>query len=152
MEEIQTEATKNGKRTFAVFNMGERVDTFKKLVEKEEDNLKEYWRQWGEIQDEYLELGIEIWGPEVFGEDPETMEEKEGGFKREMELLDLEHKTRLGELDEEIEDISVQIAAQMKASEKVCLWDFFARLNMLTAFRNWTLLPRKSKLVFYNLF
>jgi len=36
-----------------------------------------------------------------------------------MELLDLEHNARLGELDEEIEEVGPKILQKMKASEKV---------------------------------
>lgn len=118
-EKIETTISKDGKRKIEVVEIGNRVTTFKEIIEKEGANLKEYWKQWDEVQNEYLELGVEVFGPEVFGEDALSVKIREKGFKREMELLNLEHNTMVGELDDEIEDTSAKIVQKMKASEKV---------------------------------
>jgi phosphopantothenoylcysteine decarboxylase len=119
-EKIETTISKEGKRRTEVVEIGNRVATFKKIIEKEGAKLKDYWQQWYEVQNEYMELGIEVFGPEVFGEDALSLKISEKGFKREMELLDLEHDTSVRELDEEIEDTSAKFLQKMKASEKVC--------------------------------
>lgn len=96
--------------------IGKRVATFSKIVEREETKLQELWKQWDEVQNEYLELGIEVFGREVFGVDTTGLDR---GFKRDMELLDLELKTRVEEMEEEIESLGPEILKKMKASEKV---------------------------------
>ena len=123
-EKIETTISKDGKRKTEVVEIGKRVATFKKTIEKEEAKLKEYWKQWDEVQNGYIELGIEVFGAEVFGESAAVVKIKEKGFKREMELLNLEHRATVGELDEEIEDTSAKILQKMKASEKACDYPF----------------------------
>ena len=118
-EEIETTITKSGKRRIEVVQIGNRVAIFKKNIEKEDAKLKEQWKQWDAIQNEYLELGIEVFGPEVFGEAASGFKLKGKGFKKEMELLDLEHETRIGEFDEEIEEIGAKMLKKMRSSEKV---------------------------------
>jgi phosphopantothenoylcysteine decarboxylase len=118
-EKIETTTSRDGKRKTEVVEIGKRVATFKKFVEKEESILNESWKHWEELQTEYIELGIEVFGPEVFGEAAAGLKIKQKGFKREMELLDLEHNARVEEFDEEIEDTGPKLLQKMKASEKV---------------------------------
>ncbi|KAE9378011.1 hypothetical protein N431DRAFT_170937 [Stipitochalara longipes BDJ] len=117
-EKIETTISKDSKRKVEIVQIGKRVATFKKFVEKEGAKLKEAWKHWEELQNEYIELGIEVFGPEVFGEDAAGLEIRQKGYKREMELLDLEHNARVEELDEEIEDVGPTMLQKMKVSEK----------------------------------
>lgn len=118
-EKIETAISKDGKRITEIVEIGKRVATFKKAIEEEAAKLAEYWKQWDEVQNEYIELGVDVFGPEVFGEDAVGSKGKDHHFKAEMELLDLEHKTRVEEVDEDIEDIGVKILQKMRNSEKV---------------------------------
>lgn len=124
-EIVEAIFSRDGKRVSETFTIGDRVDTFRKLVEKEETQLSEYWKQWDEVQNEYLQLGVEVFGGNGFGEDGKGVakaRDEESGFKREMELLELEYETRFQELEEEIENIKAEFLQAMKASEKVsCL-------------------------------
>ncbi|CZT44982.1 uncharacterized protein RSE6_05246 [Rhynchosporium secalis] len=116
-EKVQTSFIKNGKTTTEFHRVGDRVADFKKIIEKEEKNLKDLWKQWDDVQNEYLELGIEIWGERAFGVECEG-QVRERGFQKEMTLLGLEHDARIEELEEEIEDIGPDLLKKMKASEK----------------------------------
>jgi hypothetical protein len=105
-----------------VVEIGKRVSAFKKFIKKKEVMLKEFWKQWEDLQNEYIELGVEVFGPEIFGEPAASLTAGQKGFQREMELLDLEHNARVGEFDEEIEDTGLKILQKMKVSEKVCVY------------------------------
>ena len=118
-EKIETTISRDGKRKTEVVEIGKRVSAFKKFVEKEEIKLKESWKQWEDLQNEYIELGVDVFGPEVFGETASGLKVRQKGFQRDMELLDLEHNARLGEFDDEIEDTGPKMLQKMKASEKV---------------------------------
>lgn len=118
-ELIEGDFKRNGKTITETVKMGKRVAQFKKSVENEQVKLKEYWKQWDEMQNEYTALGIEVFGAKAFGEDAVGDEGKVKGYGREMELLDLEHNTRVEALQEEIEEIGVDILKKMKTSEKV---------------------------------
>jgi len=117
-EKIETTITTDGKRKVEVIEIGKRVATFKKLVEKEETKMKENWKRWDEVQNEYMELGIEVFGPESFGEDAVGVKVRDSGFRKDLESFDLEHNTGVGELDEEIEGNSAKILQMIKVSEK----------------------------------
>lgn len=120
-EKIQTTFKRDGKQVTEIVEIGERVGLFKNLVIREEEKLKEYWQQWEELQDDYLRLGIEVFGPESFGEDVNApLEAGKAGVRWEMELLNLEHNARVEEMEEDIEDVAVKTLQKMKASEKVC--------------------------------
>ncbi|EHL00070.1 hypothetical protein M7I_4152 [Glarea lozoyensis 74030] len=98
--------------------MGQRTTEFGTIVEIESAKLKELWKQWDDLQNEYLEQGVEVFGPEKFGEAAELVKGKRKGFKMEMELIDGEFSTTVQELKEEIEDLSKADLQKMKSSEK----------------------------------
>lgn len=118
-ERIETMTSKDGKRKSEIVEIGKRLAAFKKLVDREEGKLKESWKHWEELQNEYIELGIEVFGPEVFGETASSSKASQKGFRREIELLNLERNARLAEFDEEIEDTGPTFLQKMEASEKV---------------------------------
>ncbi|CAL3967283.1 hypothetical protein PZA11_003631 [Diplocarpon coronariae] len=113
-EQIQAEMNKDGKRVFATHQVGDRVNAFKTVIKEEEAKLNDLWKQWNDVQDEYLELGAEVFGWEASGKG----EASEKGFKKEMDLLGLEHGARVEEVEEMIEDIGPDILKKTKASEK----------------------------------
>jgi hypothetical protein len=116
--------------------------------------LGEYWKQWDEVQNEYLELGVEVFGEKGFGADGNGVAKRDGerGWKREMELLEVEYETRIQELDEEVEGIKEEFLKVMKASEKVGFhycWDSVMTLTF--HFRNWISSGRKNRPDFFKL-
>jgi phosphopantothenoylcysteine decarboxylase len=117
-ELIETTVIQEGRPVTEIMEMGKRIMQFKRIIEKNEAELKEYWKQWDDLQDEYLELGIEIFGPEAFGGAAD--EARETGYKKEMEILDIEHNAAINELMSEVEKVSEQMLTKMKESEKVC--------------------------------
>lgn len=56
-EKIETEIRKDGKRVVEVVEIGKRVKAFKVLIESEEAKLMQAWKEWDEVQEEYIELG-----------------------------------------------------------------------------------------------
>lgn len=139
-EKLQTETRLGGKPITEVFKVGDRVTKVKKIIEKEEAKLNDLWKQWDEIQNEYVELGKEVFGREVFNDDST---DQEFGFKKDMALLAVEYGTKAEKLEEEIENIGPDVLKKMKASEKVC--PFCCDRIHTDRFRNWTLLRRRSK-------
>lgn len=139
-EKITTEITNSdGSIEHHTFAIGARVAAFKSLVEKEEAKQKELWKQWDEIQNEYLELGVEVFGEKPFGEDAKLVKGKQKGYKKEMELLDLELKTRVEELEEEVSGIPVEYLKKLKKSEKVW-WNTVGVMGVLLTcflYRSW---------------
>ncbi|KAH8685974.1 hypothetical protein BGZ60DRAFT_105929 [Tricladium varicosporioides] len=119
-EQIEIITKVDGKCVTKVIKIGDRLTEFKATIETEEIKLKEYWKQWDDIQAEYVQLGIEVFGEEKFPMDAKDIQ-KEKGFKKELELLDLEHITQLEELEEEIEGLQPTFLKKIKASEKVSL-------------------------------
>jgi hypothetical protein len=117
-ELIETTFIREGKPVTEIVEIGKRIAQFKKSIEKSEAELKEYWKQWDDLQDEYLELGIEVFGPEAFGGAAD--EARETGYKKEMEILDIEYNAAINELTSEVEKVSEQMLTKMKESEKVC--------------------------------
>jgi phosphopantothenoylcysteine decarboxylase len=118
-EQIETTFTRDGKRVTEIVDIGKRIVQFKKSVDKESARLEEYWRQWADLQNEYVELGVEVLGPKLFKNHEVEGIEADKGFRKEMELLDLEHTSRVEELTAEVDDITSKILKKMKASEKV---------------------------------
>lgn len=118
-EDVDVEVQKNGQTIKARFSIGERVARFKKFMEKETLTLKNLWSQWEEIQNEYIVLGIEVFGEEAFGDNIPPGDPLQGGFKTQMELLSAEHDSRLAELSDEISNISNSATKKMKLAENV---------------------------------
>jgi phosphopantothenoylcysteine decarboxylase len=130
-EQVETTVRKNGKQITEVLKIGECVAKFKTFMEEEEVKLMGYWKEWEEVQNEYLELGVDVFGRDAFGVDGKDIEAKERTFKQEMELLDLECKARVEELGEAIDDFVQKALYKMRSSEKVCS-NIISRLHLLT--------------------
>lgn len=116
-EQIETTFTRDGKRVTEIVEIGRRIEMFKKSVEKDAGKLKGYWAQWEELQGEFMELGAEVYGLEVFGDG--EGESREVGYRKEMELMDTEHDVRVQELTSEIAEMSEEVLQKMTESEKV---------------------------------
>ncbi|PVH80602.1 hypothetical protein DL98DRAFT_515257 [Cadophora sp. DSE1049] len=112
---VQTAFIEGGKQVKKIHKIGDRVAAFKSIVEKEEAKLADLWKQWDDVQDEYRELGIDVFGREAFGVDSPGHDK---GFFKEVKLQGLEHETRVDELEEEIEGIGMDITKKIKVSEK----------------------------------
>ncbi|KAH7407872.1 hypothetical protein BKA64DRAFT_433329 [Cadophora sp. MPI-SDFR-AT-0126] len=112
---VQTSFNEGGKLVKRISKIGDRVAAFKLVIEQEEAKLVDLWKQWDDVQDEYRELGIDVFGCEAFGVDSPRHDK---GFFKDMKLLGLEHETRADELDGEIEGIGMDIMKKIKASEK----------------------------------
>ncbi|KUJ15665.1 flavo protein [Mollisia scopiformis] len=113
-EKIETEIRRDGKSVVEIVEIGKRVAAFKALIDSEEAKLKQAWKEWDAVQEEYIELGVDVFGAELFG----RSEAEGAGYKREIELLDLEHETRVEELEEEINEMGSETLKQMKAAEE----------------------------------
>lgn len=111
---------KHGKEVIETMSIGERVTSFKKFIEKEEANLTGLWRQWEEIQDEYIELGVEVFGTKALGANTSAELGRCNGSRKEIETHDSEYATAVEELNEEIEEMGQKSLKRMKTSEKVC--------------------------------
>ncbi|RDL37922.1 uncharacterized protein BP5553_05355 [Venustampulla echinocandica] len=119
-EQIEIVTRQGSKRVTEIVKIGNRIAHFKDVVEAEEAKLAEYWKQWDELQNEYLELGVEVFGAKPFGEDAkEVVGNGIGkGYRKEMELLDLKLKTQAEEWEEKVQELRVKTLQKMKASEK----------------------------------
>ncbi len=100
--------------------IGRRVAAFKKLIHKEESRLKGLWNQWDDVQNDYIRLGIEVFGPQAFGDLAAEHPNMQGGYKKDLELLSLEHEANVEALDKEAEEIGATILQEWKNAEKVC--------------------------------
>ncbi|KAG9237554.1 hypothetical protein BJ875DRAFT_369705, partial [Amylocarpus encephaloides] len=98
--------------------IGTRIAGFATVVEDEAAKLKEYWKQWDELQEEYLKLGVEVFGAEKFGEDGEVVKGIKREMRKEMELIDIELRARVEEVEGEVDGLSGRAMQRMKASEK----------------------------------
>lgn len=137
-EMVQTAFKEGGKRVEKVFKVGDRVAIVKKDNEKDGTKLIDYWKQWDDVQNEYLELGIDIFGREAFRIETPG---QDGGFRKEMALEALEHDSRVDEFEVEIENIGTDSMKKMEACEKV--WPAPWYTNSANICRN-QLLPREK--------
>ena len=86
-----------------VVEIGKRIEQFKRSVERDAARLHKHWKQWEDLQNDFIELGVEVFGAEPFGVDMETEKPRESGFRMEMDGLDREHNAGVEELTREVE-------------------------------------------------
>jgi len=118
-EQIETTFSRDEKQITEIARIGNRVELFKRNIEKASAKLRDCWTQWEEMQSGFIDLGVEVFGYEAFGVEEDNDGESKKGYKTEMELLDLEYNTRMEELTEEIEDLRARALQKTKSSEKV---------------------------------
>lgn len=120
-EQVEIVINNAGKRVKHTVTLGKRVDSFKSFIAEEKANLKDLWSQWSSIQDEYNQLGVEVFGIEGLGDSPSSEVPRDvNGFKKEMEELDLQHNSAVEELNEEIGELGMKSLMRLKSAEKVC--------------------------------
>jgi phosphopantothenoylcysteine decarboxylase len=118
-DQIETTYTRNGKRVVEVIQIGEKVAEFKNTIENEEAKLKLFWKQWDDLQNDFIQLGIEVFGAEAFNEGQEQSKTAMKGSRDAMELGNLEHKARVDKIFEEVEGITKETLRKMRIAEKV---------------------------------
>lgn len=118
-EQIETTFIRGGKNVTEIVNIGQRLDMFKKSINKDALKLENYWREWEEIQNDFIGLGVDVFGAEAFGQ--EIGDGQLSGYGRKMDLLDLEQKQREAELLEEAEGLKGSLLKKMRVSDKVGL-------------------------------
>jgi len=117
-ERVETVFTRGDKRVTEILKIGERMVKFTKLLDTKERELEEYWTQWSLVQQELIELGVEVLGPESFKGDVSLRIGGRGGFKHEKHLLDVEHRVRTEEMEEDIDTLGQDMKDKMTAAEK----------------------------------
>ncbi|PQE27530.1 hypothetical protein CJF30_00007884 [Rutstroemia sp. NJR-2017a BBW] len=115
-EKIETTVLKNGKRTVQVVEIGKRIVDFKKNIEKEEDKLADYWNQYEQLQLEFEEFGVQVFGARALKVDEDKYDEE--GYRHEVDLLETEYHTQMEGIMEELRDIGEEAIKKMRASEK----------------------------------
>lgn len=91
------------------------IANYVQKIKIEQENLEKCWKQWYDIQNEYTELYIDVFGQESSGQSATHHESK---FKSKMEMLDLEKTSEIADFEEEINRLSVQTLQKMRKSEK----------------------------------
>jgi hypothetical protein len=120
---------KDGTTTAEKFQIGERIESFKAAVESKEAEIKQLWREWEKVQEQIVDLGIEVLGPEVFKEGSVIVGTEKKGYRKEMELLDKEHETWLEDMQKEINRIGQEAIDKMTAAEKVRFYNLSLQLT-----------------------
>ena len=118
-EEIEIQTLKHGQRIKETVRIGTRVSNFKKVVEKENARLTDLWKQWEEIQNDYLELGVDVFGAGRFAENAAADKHIKEGFKKELEQIVKEHDVELKKIYHEVEGMRTKMLQKMVSSEKV---------------------------------
>ena len=120
-EKVEIERkTSDGNAKTEIVEIGVRMTEFTKMVETEEKKLKDYWKLLEEMQDEYFQIGVEVFGEDRFGGDSMAMAAnlKEAGFKKGMELLDGEWSTFIEGTGEDIGGMAKRVLKKVMAAEK----------------------------------
>lgn len=119
-EKVQTTFTRaDGKSVSEIIVIGPRVASFKQMLQKRQPELKKYWAQWSDVQQEIFNLGVEVLGPGSL-EGNVKFGGKGRRSKRNTEPMELEHSRAVRELEEEIKSTGVKVLKKMTAMEKVC--------------------------------
>ena len=119
-EDISREMKRDGQIVIETDQLGSLIKKFKDRIEKEQGRLENGWKQWDALQNDFIDLGVDIFGCDAFVEGLAEQEDRETGFKVDMEKMDRDHSERVNELADDVENVRVKTSQKMKASEMVC--------------------------------
>lgn len=119
-EHVSVNFTRGGNHVTDVVQMGERMSTYKDYVDTQNNHLTGYWTEWEELQDEYMDLGIEVFGSDAFHHPPAGVKKFEAGFERKMELAHLEHQKKLRDVNKMLEVLETDFIKEIKTIDEVC--------------------------------
>ncbi|TQS37979.1 hypothetical protein Golomagni_01525 [Golovinomyces magnicellulatus] len=91
------------------------IAKYVETIKNEQENLEKCWKQWYDIQNEYTELYIDVFGQESSGQ---NVTDDENSFKSKMEILDLGRTSEIAHFEEEINRLGDQVLQRMRKSEK----------------------------------
>lgn len=105
-----------------IIEIGERMDVFKNSIAKDRDHLCTYWNEWEAIQDEFIRLGVSVFGSESFAsrEDAAAVADLMGAnFLRDMLTVNHEYSALFNDMAEQIADIGAGLVEEVEAAEHV---------------------------------
>jgi hypothetical protein len=118
-EKLETRVQRDGQHATAIVEIGQRINTFRDFIDKEEAQLTKLWQQWDEVQHDYARLGSEVFGAETCGDWGVGYRDLHGGYDKEMAQLRQEYQMTMDDVDTEIADIGVLMLKKMWGKEKV---------------------------------
>ncbi len=134
-----------------IVEMGKRIELFRNSVEIDKAKLEGYWKEWDELQGEYVELGREVFGTDLFVCDKSGEGERKGGHKVEVEDLYREFENTVVALREEVEEIAAEFLEIMEDSEKVSSCATVVRIGGADlCCRSWRPLPGNNSRNFFK--
>lgn len=127
-EQLALSTTVDEKKVTETVSLSERMEDFRDLVNTEEKKLKSLWKQWTEVQQEIIHLGIDVLRPQAFegvvtadGKHLAVKSRSKSDFAKEEEKMAEEFEAEMKKLEAEIHDISKDAVQDMETSEKVGL-------------------------------
>jgi phosphopantothenoylcysteine decarboxylase len=118
-EQIEATFTRDDKPVTEIIQMGKRIGMFQESVAKDEAKLSGYWKEWEELQDDFIELGCEVFGKDAFPTGVAVKKLMGEGFVRDLGMVTQEHSAMVEDLAEYIEEIGDRLLKELVASEEV---------------------------------
>ncbi|MCJ1435498.1 hypothetical protein MMC27_004872 [Xylographa pallens] len=102
-------------------SLGDRMRTFKKRIVKEEKELETLWKDWAEVQQFILAVGVKVLGSEAITALGSPVSGKLGRGSDNIETIEIANEimTEKENLGQEINSWSAGLVEKMYASEKV---------------------------------
>ena len=118
-EQIEATFKRDDTPVTEIIQMGKRIGMFQESVVKDEAKLSGYWKEWEELQDDFIELGCEVFGKDAFPTSVVVKNLMREGFVRDMEMVTQECSTMVEDMAEHIEELGVRLLKELVASEEV---------------------------------
>lgn len=125
-ERLALSTTVNGKTVTEITTLGKSMDNFRNLVDTKEKELKVLWEQWTAVQQEIINFGMDILGPEAFdgvatadGQYFYVKPRDKSDFMKENERLASEFEVERKNLEVDIQTMGEEAVQNMEACEKV---------------------------------
>ena len=118
-EQIEATFKRDDTPVTEIIQMGKRIGMFQESVVKDEAKLSGYWKEWEELQDDFIELGCEVFGKDAFPTSVVVKNLMREGFVRDMEMVTQECSKMVEDMAEHIEELGVRLLKELVASEEV---------------------------------
>lgn len=118
-EQIEATFKRDDTPVTEIIQMGKRIGMFQESVVKDEAKLSGYWKEWEELQDDFIELGCEVFGKVAFPTSVVVKNLMREGFVRDMEMVTQECSTMVEDMAEHIEELGFRLLKELVASEEV---------------------------------
>jgi hypothetical protein len=119
LEQVESTFSRESSHVTEVVVMRERIQAYEEHVKSHEAAMAAYWRDWEDMQDKFLQLGVEVLGKDAFAATEATDIAMTDAFIQKMERIHIDHNAMVDDLAIKMQAVEAGLMDEQRTIEEV---------------------------------